>query len=77
MYQKSFKGSAKEINNTLKEMDIRGEWVVIINSVISQTGEAITLKDINDLDLPPKQKAKLIAKLTGQKVKDIYNTLTV
>ncbi len=76
MYQQSFKGTVKDINNQLKLTDIRGEWVVIINSTITSTGEALSIKDIEDLDLPPKQKAKLIAKISGQTIKDIYNSLT-
>ncbi len=76
MYQQSFKGTAADIYNQLKKTTIKGEWVVIINSTVSQKGEQITLKDIQELELPPKQKAKLISKLTGQSIKDIYNTLT-
>jgi len=38
-------------------------------------GENITLDDISKLNLPPKQKAKLISKLTGKNIKDIYNNL--
>jgi 16S rRNA (cytidine1402-2'-O)-methyltransferase len=75
MYQLSFKSSAKEVNNKLKQLDIRGEWVVIIDTISSFTGDPITVKDLEELNLPPKQKAKLISKLTGQNIKDIYNTL--
>lgn len=75
MYQFSMKGTVLEINSKLKQTDIRGEWVVIINSNISTTGEAITLKDLEDLEIPPKQKSKLISKLTGDSVKEIYQRL--
>lgn len=75
MYQKSFKGTIKEINQKIKDFDIRGEWVVIIDSINSISGDHITLKDLQDLDIAPKKKAKLIAKLTGNNVKNIYNIL--
>lgn len=75
IYQQSFKGTAEDIYTQLKQTTIKGEWVVIINTNVSSIGDAITLKDIQELSLPPKQKAKLISKLTGQKVKDIYNNL--
>jgi len=76
MYQKTFKGNASSIIEQFKSSDIRGEWVVIVDSKESSKGESITLEDLEDLKLPPKQKAKLIAKLTGQNIKDIYNQLT-
>jgi 16S rRNA (cytidine1402-2'-O)-methyltransferase len=75
MYQQAYKGSAKDILNILKDIDIRGEWVVIIDCLKSNQGEQITLEDLQNLKLPPKQKAKLIAKLTGDNIKDIYNSL--
>ena len=76
IYQQSFKGTAKDINSQLKNTEIKGEWVVIIEKSNLGNGEAISVKDIQDLDLPPKQKAKLLSKLTGKSVKEIYNTLT-
>ena len=75
IYQTTFKGIAIDILKQLQNSDIRGEWVVIINSKQTSVGENITLDDISELNLPPKQKAKLISKLTGQNIKDIYNQL--
>ena len=48
---------------------------MIIESKESLSSGIITLDDIQELKLPPKQKAKLISKLTGQNIKDIYNNL--
>jgi len=73
MYQTTFKGIANELFEQLKLSDIRGEWVVIIKSVSNTQGENITIKDIQSLDIPPKQKAKLLSKLTGKTIKEIYN----
>jgi len=75
MYQTTFKGIASDILKEVQNSDTRGEWVVIIDSKQSLAGENITLDDIQKLNLPPKQKAKLISKLTGQNIKDIYNNL--
>jgi 16S rRNA (cytidine1402-2'-O)-methyltransferase len=75
LHQKSFKGQISEIVETFKTIDTRGEWVVIIDSVESADGEAISIDDLKALDIPPKQKAKLIAKLTGKSIKEIYNNL--
>ena len=75
MYQYSIRGAAKDINSKLKLTDIKGEWVVIIKGIDSNGGIPLTTNDIQELNLPPKQKAKLLAKLTGGNVKDIYNKL--
>ena len=76
MYQTSYKGKCKDILNNFKNIDKRGEWVVIIDAKESlNKGTNISIEDINNLKLPPKQKAKLLAKMTGENIKDIYNTL--
>jgi 16S rRNA (cytidine1402-2'-O)-methyltransferase len=76
MYQKRYKGTAKELYEDLKKEQIRGEWVVIIeNDTTIESAGVITVEDIEDLKLPPKQKAKLLAKLTGKNIKEIYNSL--
>jgi 16S rRNA (cytidine1402-2'-O)-methyltransferase len=74
LHQESFKDSAKNIYEKFKNITIKGEWVVIIEPT-KTTGENITIDDIDKLDIPPKQKAKLLAKLTGKNTKDIYNSL--
>jgi len=75
IYQKTFKGNASSILEQFKTTDTRGEWVVIVDAKESSLGQSITLEDLESLSLPPKQKAKLISKLTGQNIKDIYNSL--
>ena len=73
-YQQYFKATAHEIYEQFKTIEIKGEWVVIIEP-IETTGEIISYDDIIQLDIAPKQKAKLLAKLTGKNTKDIYNSL--
>ena len=74
-FQTRYKGKSIEIYETLKNEEIKGEWVVVIENEDKGTGGVITKEDIMALDLAPKQKAKLISKLTGENVKDIYNSL--
>jgi len=74
-YQTRYKGSVQEILNQIKQTDIKGEWVVVISAKPNSNGAIITKEDIIDLKLPPKQKAKLLSKLTGDSVKEIYNNL--
>jgi len=68
-------GTAKDILEILKDTSIKGEWIVVIDGAAKSTGEPITIDDISSLSLPPKQKAKLLAKLTGRPIKDIYDHL--
>ena len=75
LHEKRFLGTALEVQNASKNANLKGEWVVVITPEIHLQGQAITKEDILELDLPPKQKAKLLSKLTGLSVKECYNAL--
>ena len=74
-YQTRYKGEVSQVLDEVKKTEIKGEWVVVIENKADENKGIITLEDISELRLPPKQKAKLISKLTGQNIKDIYNDL--
>ncbi len=68
-----FKGCAKELKEQISGALLKGEWVVILSpSVQSTQGNALSAADIEALDIPPKQKAKLLSKVTGLSVKECY-----
>ena len=73
-YQRYLRGTASEI---LKDLDgnFRGEWVVVIKASAAQNSSAVSENDILALDLPKKVQAKLIAKITGENTKVIYQRL--
>ncbi len=73
-FEEKFKGFSKDILVKLKNKDIKGEWVVVLNSG-TKANSSITLEDIKSLDIPKKQMAKLISKATGKSVKECYNEL--
>ena len=73
-YQKFLRGTAKEILNELNK-NYKGEWVVVLSSGAQKNESAISETDILELDIPKKQKAKLLAKITGENPKAIYQTL--
>ena len=74
-HQKIFKDSVLNLQKILKTINLKGEWVVIIEqNKNNNTNKSLTIKDIEELDIKPKIKAKLISKLTGQNIKDIYTT---
>jgi 16S rRNA (cytidine1402-2'-O)-methyltransferase len=74
-YQTRYKGKVSDILTQLKTQTIKGEWVVVIQNTTTVETQAITIEDVNELKLPPKQKAKLLSKLTGKNIKDIYTQL--
>ena len=73
-YQRYVSGTAQEC---LKELEgnFKGEWVVVIKASESQNASAISQKDILSLDIPKKQQAKLISKITGENTKACYQRL--
>ncbi len=73
-YQQRFKATAEEVFGLLQNEIIKGEWVVVLNSD-TKRAVTITVEDIVKLDLPKKQAAKLIAKITGKPVKQCYHEL--
>ncbi|WP_320035755.1 16S rRNA (cytidine(1402)-2'-O)-methyltransferase [Halarcobacter sp.] len=75
LHQKIYKDTASNLFEQFKNENIKGEWVIIIEPTKTK-GENLELSDIEELDLAPKIKAKLIAKLTGKSVKEIYNQLS-
>ena len=74
-YQTYYRGSVKELNCTLKDMTIRGEWVVVIRAK-KTVEKSLNFSEILSLDMPPKPKAKLLAQLSDKSVKEWYNELT-
>jgi len=73
-YQKYLRGTASEMLEKL-DGNFRGEWVVVFKAGESHNTSAITQKDILSLDIPKKQQAKLISKITGENTKACYQRL--
>ena len=75
-FQNYYRGIAKTILEkfTDKEINPKGEWVVVIRAK-EEEAKALYVDDILSLDLQPKIKAKLLAKLTTKSVKEWYKQL--
>lgn len=74
-FEKKYKYSAVNLLNILKSENLKGEWTLVIDSAKQENLGIITTKDILNLDIAPKQKAKLISKITGENSKKIYENL--
>lgn len=73
-YQTYYRLQAKDLLERLKSSSIKGEWAIVIAAKESKE-PTLHLSEIKALDIPPKVKAKLIAKLTAEPVKECYNAL--
>ncbi len=73
-HQKYYKLSAKEMLERLKVDSTKGEWALVVEGKESSSA-SLDIGEIINLDIPPKPKAKLLAKLTGKSVKECYESL--
>ena len=60
-YQRYYRGTAGELCEQLKELTIRGEWVVVIKAM-QKTEHSLSISELLVADLPPKPKAKVDGK---------------
>ena len=71
LHQTTYKKSASALFEEFKSINIKAEWVVVVEPK-EKIGLNLELDDILSLDIAPKIKAKLIAKMTGESVKEVY-----
>lgn len=75
-YEKKFFGNAKEVFESIKNTNTKGEWTLVIKKSPAVNSSVMLMEeDILPLSLPPKQKAKLLSKITGKSVSFWYEKL--
>jgi 16S rRNA (cytidine1402-2'-O)-methyltransferase len=74
-YQRYFRGKVEDFVQFLQKNSTKGEWAVVVKPNNGAVDMQVTLQDILDLDIPPKPKAKLLAKATGKSIKECYEEL--
>jgi len=57
-----------------KNINFKGEWVLVIEAKKKKIN-SLSYEDIISLNIPPKIKAKLLSKITGENVKLLYEKL--
>ena len=75
LYETKYKGKAKEILDNLKDENIKGEWVVVIEAGGEKIEGQISKEDILSLNIPKKEASKLLAKLYNISPKECYNLI--
>ncbi|MBD3788959.1 MAG: 16S rRNA (cytidine(1402)-2'-O)-methyltransferase [Campylobacterales bacterium] len=73
-FQTYFSGTSKELDLAFRQINIKGEWVVIIKGKKAEE-KSLSFDEVLTLDMPPKPKAKLLAKLSDKSVKEWYEIL--
>jgi len=71
-FEKKFFALCREFPEFLNTINSKGEWSLVLEPKAKQKGAPISEADIQALEIPPKQKAKLLAKLTGDSIKACY-----
>ncbi len=75
-HEKKYFGKASAVQKILKNENLKGEWVVVISkNPTPKEMSAISIDDILPLDIKPKQKAKLLSKLSGENIDFWYKKL--
>jgi len=73
-YQGYYRAPVSQLLQRFEEVEIRGEWVVII-SASEVASKALSLDEIRQFDIPPKIKAKLLSALSDKSIKEWYALL--
>lgn len=74
-FQKYYLDSAKNLYETLKDSNIKGEWVIVVKKAQNKK-ETLSFDQILKMELPPKIKAKLLSKISPKSTKQWYEELT-
>ena len=65
----------KDKAKNIKLENTKGEWIVIIDKGEKSKKLELSYEDILALPLPPKEKAKLLAKISEKSVKELYKEI--
>jgi len=74
-HQQWHKGTALELATKITTLNTKGEWVVVIDGLAAPKGDVEMIDAIKQLNLPKKESAKILARLTGETPKIWYQRL--
>lgn len=73
LHQKFYRMKAIELVGKLKNINLNGEWVVVIEP--NSKSDQISIEDILELEITMKEKAKMVAQIQNISPKEAYNNL--
>ncbi|WP_104638751.1 16S rRNA (cytidine(1402)-2'-O)-methyltransferase [Helicobacter bizzozeronii] len=74
LHERFFKGNVLEVSQQIKALgrkSLQGEWVLVLENR-EKREPSLPLSSIEQMELPPKIKAKLVAKMLGVSPKEVY-----
>ncbi len=74
IHHKWYKNSAEKLNELFENENLKGEWVVTIKGKNTENF-SLSKNDILEADISPKQKAKLLSKISNKTTKEWYSEL--
>ncbi len=74
LYHKWYKNSAEKLNELFENENLKGEWVVTVRGK-DKEDLSLSQNDILEADISPKQKAKLLSKISDKTTKEWYAEL--
>lgn len=74
-FERFFKGNILEVLRAIEGQNLQGEWVLVIQFSLGVLEQKIGKIEILELDIPPKIKAKLLSKITGESPKSWYEKI--
>ena len=72
MHEKFYRGSAEVLKEHLAEDSHKGEWSLLIYKNEGEKEPILTLGELATLEIPPKIRAKILAKMSGRSIKECY-----
>lgn len=76
LHERFYFGSVAEVAASVKSANLNGEWIGVISAESTRNARnALHQEDIEALEIPPKIKAKILAKLTDSTPKECYARL--
>lgn len=74
-FESSFRGNILDVLGWIKNQSLQGEWVLVIRFSLQEVEPKIGKIEILESEIPLKAKAKLLAKMSGESSKSLYEKM--
>lgn len=74
-FERFFRGNVLEVMTKMQYENLQGEWVIVIRFTPISDEKKLGSLEILELEIPPKIKAKILAKITPMSSKDWYQKI--
>lgn len=76
VFEKYYFGNAKDVFEKLKQSNLNGEWVIVINiDSNDKKQQFLRIEDVISLSIPPKVKAKILSRLMKKNTQECYEMI--